>query len=261
MLKKLHVFKKINHKDLPFFTNNLDNNLDINIIVSRYNENLCWINKEPFNKYFITCYNKGNNNNFKINSPHKIIKLDNIGKCDHTYLYHIVNNYENLSEFIIFLPGSNNLRYKFNKSINLINHMEYYKQLVNIGTRTDTNIKNKFYNFTKDTYKTSFKDNHDLNKEINTSPSTIRPFGKWYEYNFGEINVDFYTWWGIFAISREVIYQHPKEYYQKLLDEVAISSNPEVGHYIERAWFAIFYPVINCKFIEHKYDMSQEIYN
>ena len=88
--------------------------------------------------------------------------------------------------------------------------------------------------------------------------SKIRPFGKWYEHHFGDINIPFHTWWGIFAITREIVHQHPKEYYVNLLNELNGTSNPEVGHYIERSWFAIFYP-LKCKFINYQYDMSKGI--
>lgn len=254
MNKKLYLFKKSQPK-LNWFTSDLKTDLDINIVISRYNENLSWVNDDSFNKYFITCYNKGNNDNFKINSPHQVIKLDNVGKCDHTYLYHIVNNYENLSEYIIFLPGSNDVHYKNLKSKHLINHIEYYKKLVNIGTLIENNIKNKFYNFTMDHYKTTYKNNYELNKIMKTEESKIKPYGKWYEHHFNDININCYTWWGIFAISRDIVYQHPKEYYQKFLDELSNSSNPEVGHYIERSWFAIFHPMNDSIFINHKFNM------
>lgn len=262
MSKEYYIFKKINSKNnyLPFYKTKLNTNMDITIVVSRYNEDLNWINNEPFNRYFIICYNKGINYNFKINSPHKIIKLDNIGKCDHTYLYHIINNYDNLSEYIIFLPGSNDINYKYIKSINLINHIEYYNELVNIGTIVPSGIKDKFYNFKVDTYKTTHKNNFILNKEYKIDKSEIRPFGKWYEHHFGDTENNFHTWWGIFALTRDIIHQHPKEYYQELLNEFGTLSNPEVGHYIERAWFAIFNPV-NCKLINHQYDMTKGIYN
>jgi len=257
MLKKYYIFKKINSKNncLPLFKTNLKTDMNINIVVSRYNENLNWINKEPFNKYFIHCYNKGINNDFKINSPHKTIKLDNVGKCDHTYLYHIVNNYDNLSEYIIFLPGSNDIHYKYLKSINLINHIEYYKELVNIGTITQESIKNKFYNLKVNNYKTTYENNFMINNESKIKKCELRPFGKWYEHHFNNKKVNFHTWWGIFAISRDMIHQHPKEYYEKFLNELNDSSNPEVGHYTERAWFAIFYPV-NCRIINYSYDKN-----
>ena len=36
----------------------------------------------------------------------KVISLKNLGKCDHTYFHHIVNNYNKLADVTIFLPGS-----------------------------------------------------------------------------------------------------------------------------------------------------------
>jgi len=257
MLKKLNIFKILHSKNNILPLKNIDSNLDINIVVSRYNEDLNWINHEPFNKYFIICYNKGINNDFKINSPHKVIKLNNVGKCDHTYLYHIVNNYYNLSEYIIFLPGSNDVHYKHLKSKNLINYIEYYKELVNIGTSTES-VKEKFYNFKLDNYKTTYLNNYNLYNKTEITKSKIRPFGKWYEHHFGDININYHTWWGIFAVTRDIVHQHPKKYYDELLNELNNSPNPEVGHYIERSWFAVFYP-LNCKFFNHQYNMNKKI--
>jgi len=234
----------------------LSKKLDITIVLSRYNENLNWINSGPYNKYFISCYNKGQNTNFDIKSPHKIINLKNVGKCDHTYLYHIINNYDNLSEYIIFLPGSCDLLYKRRKSKSLINYIEYHKQLVNLVSIAPDNIKNKFYNLKIDNYKTTHPVNV-INGNNETQKSNIRPFGLWYSHHFNDIDINMYTWWGIFAITRDIIHQHPKEYYQQFLNELENSPNPEVGHYIERVWIAIFHPMDNCKFINYKFNMNK----
>jgi hypothetical protein len=79
--------------------------------------------------------------------------------------------------------------------------------------------------------------------------SDVRPFGKWYEKHFGDIKVDYYTLGGIMGIEKSNIIQHPKSYYEELLKELDKHSNPEVGHYYERAWSAIFHPMKNTKFI------------
>jgi len=62
------------------------------IVVARYNENLSWLKKLP-KDIIITVYNKGNDD---INIPS--IKLPNIGRESHTYLYHIIKNYNNLAD-------------------------------------------------------------------------------------------------------------------------------------------------------------------
>lgn len=46
----------------------------------------------------------------------------------------------------------------------------------------------------------------------------------------------------IFAVHRRHIQQHPVAYYEPLLNDLGIHRNPEVGHYVERAWAAIFWP-------------------
>jgi len=228
-----------------YFTNN---KLDMEIVVSRYNENLDWINKDPFNKYSITCYNKGINNDFNIESDHKIIKLPNVGKCDHTYLYHIINNYDNLKEYILFLPGSNDMKPKMEKSLRLINEMENKKKLVCIGTPYN-NLKNDIYNFSLDKWITSNDQNKSINNENDLEYSEIRPFGKWYDYYFGNRLVKFASYKGIMAITRKHVHQHPKYYYETFLKLLEKSSNPEAGHYIERAWCAIFYPLFDTDYI------------
>jgi hypothetical protein len=69
------------------------------IVVARYNEDLSWLKKIP-KSIKIIVYNKGLDN---IDFPS--IKLPNIGRESHTYLYHIIQNYNNLSDQTIFCQG------------------------------------------------------------------------------------------------------------------------------------------------------------
>jgi len=68
------------------------------IVIARYNENLDWIKLLDKN-IKITIYNKGE----PIDYPS--IKLPNIGRESHTYLYHIINNYNKLADKTIFCQG------------------------------------------------------------------------------------------------------------------------------------------------------------
>ena len=47
--------------------------MSIDIVVSRYNEKLNWINEFPFNQFNYTVYNKGENDNFIKTNVIKII--------------------------------------------------------------------------------------------------------------------------------------------------------------------------------------------
>ena len=39
-------------------------------------------------------------------------------------------------------------------------------------------------------------------------------------------------------------------YYMDLIKDLDKSSNPEAGHYFERAWEAVFYPMTGANFIQ-----------
>ena len=42
------------------------------------------------------------------------------------------------------------------------------------------------------------------------------------------------------AVHRSRVLQRPRAYYAALLDQLAVSQNPEAAHYMERSWAAIF---------------------
>ena len=75
------------------FTNNPKLS-ECEIVISRYNEDIDWIKNEPFNKFNkITCYNKGPIQlkyecNSKVDKCRtiNIINIENVGRCDHTFI-------------------------------------------------------------------------------------------------------------------------------------------------------------------------------
>lgn len=220
----------------------------IQIIVSRYNENLDWMNEAPFNKFSYIIYNKGENENFEKKYASKIIKLPNVGRCDHTYLYHIVNNFNNLSEINVFFPGSINNAYKKENAKKILHNILHYKSAIFLGTYSN-NIKGQFENFTLDNWCCTDDANRSLNNESKLSPALLRPYGKWFNYHFGNIKVNYWCIHGIFSINKYDILKHNINRYKKLLFGLQNHSNPEVGHYIERSWAAIFHPLLFTKII------------
>jgi Protein of unknown function (DUF3431) len=223
----------------------------VEMVIARYNESLDWIKQEPFNRYPIIIYNKGNNTNFATTDKvQKVISLKNVGKCDHTYFHHIVNRYDNLADITIFLPGSIDMRNdKYAKTIKIFDNVAKYKTTVMIGQK-NYDIKNALYGFSLNNYVTSDPRNKQANGESTLIPAQIRPFGKWYENKFGSLNTQYILYTGIFAVAKEDILQHSVSYYQEFLDELSVGSNPEVGHYVERSWQAIFNPPSNRIYIE-----------
>ncbi len=76
----------------------------LEIVVARYNEDLEWLKKIP-KEYKITIYNKGLDDIKNIPSSATITKLPNIGRESHTYLYHIIENYDKLADKTVFCQG------------------------------------------------------------------------------------------------------------------------------------------------------------
>lgn len=194
---------------------------DIEIVVARYNENLNWLN-HYFE--FITVYNKGSS------SPgDEDIKLDNVGRESHTYLTHIIDNWDNLSEKTFFCQGH----------INDHSTWPIYKYLFN----------NRHLNINLDCHQSTcyqfwghlIINNPKYLNSISYSPYT---FGQWWDKFVKKPKPspkDFK--WGsgaIFSVSKSLIKQNSLKYYQNLRESLRNCQNPEEGHYFERSWFYIF---------------------
>lgn len=223
---------------------------NIEIIIARYNEDLEWTLHKPFNKYKYIVYNKGDNEDFEKKHVKKIINVANVGKCDHTYLYHIINNYDNLSDIVVFFPGSLDMKYKKKIAIKLLQEIEYNNKAIFISLNQN-NIKKLHYNFKLNNYKTTHKGNMSKNSEELLKKSSIRPYGLWFESMFGNLQVNCLIYYGIFSIHKNDIIQHPKSRYEILIKDLSDHSNPEVGHYFERSWCAVFHPLNETQVIKY----------
>jgi len=206
--------------------------MDKRLIIARYNEDIEWLKKHE--DFKITVYNKGKllskNNSFKI------INLENKGRESHTWLYHIVNNYNNLNEVSIFLQGRiddlNCMAYK--------NPNDYLKEINKYGFSVcrygllgplhwDWNV-----NINKDIrYKEQWENN-----EITRSSIGFRNFSKKLFPNIPIFVATSYG--GCFAVKKEAIHLNDHSFYKKLLKVLSKNKNPIEGHYMERLWCYIF---------------------
>ena len=240
----IFLFKKDSTENFINLSNrsNISDANSYDVVVSHYNENIDWINYQPFAELNIICYNKGTQQIDDVCKPPtcSIINLKNVGRESHTYLYHIIKNYNNLAPVTIFLPGSAMDDHKKHITLGVVNKVLQTGTSVfrgDYGTFPD-----EIYNFQIDKWKSTNNNNKLINPENELVMSPIKPYGKWYEANFGKLKVKTFCYYSIFAVSKEHIIQHPVEKYKKLLQQLEGSSNPEVGHYMERAWGAVFHP-------------------
>jgi hypothetical protein len=223
----------------------------IEIVVARYNEDLKWTLEYPFNQFKYTIYNKGINENFEKTFVTKIITLENVGRVNHTILYHIFINYgSTLADITIFFPGSLCINSKKKQAQCLLNRIisNHFKYAF-FECNYVPNILSKFKNFKIDHHTCSSLSNRSINDETALKKSELRPYYKWFLHNFGNITPHCYVYKDIFSIHKNDILKHKKYRYEKLVNQVSTHSNPEISHYIERSWGAIFYPFIYTKVI------------
>jgi hypothetical protein len=206
---------------------------NIKIIISRYHEDVSW--SEKYSDYRVI-YNKGNN------IEQNCITLPNIGRESHTYLYHIVENYNNLADYNVFLQG---FPYDHKPDLDYIlldlifNNKYSFKWLSNWSIETDFEYIREPYRIPYVNFKEMYKKLFDVYPDPHTS----------FIFHAN----------GQFVVSKEKIHERPLEFYKKYLnffegkDQEIFNlglmnnikgenslSDPIMGHHAERLWGFVF---------------------
>jgi len=200
------------------------------IVVAKYDEDISWVKRAIEYGFEVVIYDKGNNDIINLNefsfTGCEVIQLPNVGKESHTYLTHIIKNYENLYDIEVFLQG----RIKdhiisedffWNQIKNLNKDTKYLdfsntKKYQCVNTKTYNYVKSNFVNSKHisimEKYEDNKKNGHDFLGDID-----------FFELAFGNLPNDEILFFEIsanalFAVSKDRIIQHPKNLYQKYLD-------------------------------------------
>ena len=216
-------------------------NKNIEIVISRYNEDLDFLSEEKFRLYPIIIYNKGNNEEYyKPANLKKTVKLENVGSCDQTYIYHIIENYENLADITIFLPGSCYDSHKYERTNFVLSETIRTKNtfLVLDGPCSSA------FDFKIDEWLSTNDKNKIINTESELRKCEFRPYGKWFEHVFPDINASErnLTYRGIFSVSKKDVHNRSKEFYENYIQYINKNKNEECAHYVERSYDALFHP-------------------
>jgi hypothetical protein len=216
---------------------------DVEVVIANYEEDLDWVTKIPdsfYNK--LTIYNKGSSKDYSklIERGAVIHNLPNIGREVHTYLYHVIKNYDNLADVTVFLPGST---MTFDQKIDQFNiiqkELENSNESVIVGFKEPVYLKNEQDNFLLNEYEITSEENKKNNPGTVLKPASVRPFGNWIKARFPGKIFSCMSYRGVLAISRKDIHKNRIEYYEKFLEELQFK-NAEVVHYFERAWPLVF---------------------
>jgi hypothetical protein len=90
-----------------------------------------------------------------------------------------------------------------------------------------------------------------MNTNVSMKLSDIRPYGKWYEDTFNNVNNDSkcFTQNSMFGLTKNTILKNPKTYYTNLIEQVNKHHNHETVHYFERSWETVFAPYSDVKYV------------
>jgi len=217
------------------------------IVIARYEEPLNrWITMVP-DDVDVLVYNKGGHK-FQIckevgERAVKVKTLPNVGREGHTYLTHIVDNYNDLADITFFTQGDPRPHLK-GKKVSSFFAIPDPEKLVSVMT-LESNRASKMYSSWR-----GKKPPTHLIGAINGmrwgAKRAKLSFPQWWEryvrqpFPDGE-SVQF-SWGGTFSVTRNYILSNSKRYYKKLLSTLSSGVNPEEGHYMERAWSYIFKP-------------------
>lgn len=243
------------------------NTNELTIVVARYEEDVQWT--EAYSD-ICTLYNKGSS---KPNAALPfVIRLENTGREGHTYLYHIVSNYESLSQNIVFTQAD---PFPHNPTILCavdaidktcsIQPLGYIysdtipsKEVIKVAAReTDYGLK---YMVTKinrnlqivspvafdDAGINEFIEDHRHIYPKQAHMSVINAFFdrcRFPLYTYEEcVSLIPFSFAGLFKVNREVVRVHSKETYLNMLRELTLI-HPQGGlngYILERVWLYIF---------------------
>lgn len=165
----------------------------------------------------------------------KIVTLENIGRESYVVHYHILKNYDDLPDKLMFIPAN------WKGRVHALNQM---LMCVTAERFTPAPCVVKWENeqyFTIDKWHGTSEMNRQEVEKQEFTLSAIRPFGEWYKQRIPVPYKDLAVLNGIFSVPKKNILRYPRESYERWLEELRNSGpNPEVGHYWERTWYALF---------------------
>lgn len=204
------------------------------VCIARYNEPLTSFVKLIPADWDVKVYNKGSLITESLPKHWKIIELPNVGRCDHTYIYHIVKEWNNHANSTLFVKAS-----CFYQGGSL---PSYFKTLLNTNPRHGFmhSTEREPDNWKMDSYETNSKNPHKISQEPPFVLSSIRPVEKWFKTHFPSLRRGEFCGGGVFLVHKDQLQRHLLSTYETILKQVEIGSSNEVGHYLERSYMSIF---------------------
>eukprot|EP00928_Gymnodinium_smaydae_P012930 TRINITY_DN14722_c0_g1_i10.p1 TRINITY_DN14722_c0_g1~~TRINITY_DN14722_c0_g1_i10.p1 ORF type:complete len:3728 (+),score=644.46 TRINITY_DN14722_c0_g1_i10:172-11355(+) len=240
----------------------------VEVVLAHYTQDLSWVNDFSDRNAHFTIYSKGDP------APQTTELLPNVGRESHTYLYHIVNHYDTLAPWSVFMQAAapsfgyrvgdkesghmtDNVvfddyltAYKHGRdsffALSAVSHFPSYKQATRLGF-----LIHGYKNVTSDICPLDGENGWTPWWQISDHPHVGHGeyFLEFYRQNIAagavprlqDLTLAF-AQGAIFAVSRERIHRRPKEYYANLLSYVSREKHPVEGYFLEASWYDVFHP-------------------
>lgn len=195
----------------------------VDIVVARFDENIEWL--KDLSKYNVLIYDK---------HPTKPVataceRLPNVGREGHTYLHHILKNYERLADITVFLQGC------------ILDHMTGNRHPAGFVEELISEAISRGYSSPRWALPAdpNFRHTSYFGKQLVPTNET---FGQWFRKficpEFPRDRIMFYKN-GLFAVHKSVILSQTPAHYSKIKNQL-LDEDGEAGHFLERSWFYIF---------------------
>jgi len=201
----------------------------VGIVVAHYKEDLSWLSDVfssiPRKKFYI--YTKSEDKIPRmLDHEYSHQYLENVGLCDHTYLYHIIHRYYRLEDITLFVTGS-------------AYHLESKKQQLEdvlLHYKTDSyfpyvTVDDSFRGFYLSDWCPSYHANNS-SSSCKLSKNRFHTFGAFYDELVHQGPIDKFTARGIFSAHRSNIRQHPSFFYQNIISYLK-EKNGQNSHFME----------------------------
>ncbi|XP_038053542.1 uncharacterized protein LOC119725991 [Patiria miniata] len=211
--------------------------LDYEIVISHFNEKLDWMKPLADHSHV---YHKGKDKGPPFD-VYKLEKLPNVGREAHTYLYHIIQNYDKLASITVFLqgtdPGGEHRQWCFPTAMAFVQRAKKHKYCKS---------RHSLYGDWGRISHISKWLKSLQNGQMRRANLTM---GEFYTALFGTKPPHGVPLClsGCFSASRGNLRRFPVSFYEKAISFVNDHSDPEEGHYFERLWATI----INVKKKNH----------
>ena len=232
----------MNHPDKPLVIVNptRQRDLEFEIVVSHYNEDLTWLKQHSAE---CCVYSKGGEKNAP-EPPFKYTPLPNIGREGHTFLNHIVNQYDSLAEVTLFVQG------RIDDHVDMTPAEMKAKAMTTVPGQVTTypfrelELFEHWEGIPWDKYPCWKRWSSMATQKMSETPLEL--FQKYVSESDRKPVAIGFAPGAIFAVRKETIKRHSKAFYERLLQKMFLGEmahvNPETGHYMERFWLAMFNP-------------------